>query len=76
MVVGFDCVSAVSIQYTVYKTVSAQYTLKCGVYLHWMNIEITEILSRLVDRDVDLTQYGVIYLLILECRFLHTPFRC
>lgn len=45
-------------------------------YLHWMNIEIIEILSRLVDRDVDLTQYRVIYLLIPECRFLHTPFHC
>lgn len=45
-------------------------------YLYWVNIEITEVLPRLVDKDTDLTQYRVIYLLILECRFLDIPFHC
>lgn len=67
MVVGFDYV---------YKLSMLSIHSNAVFYLHWMNIEISEILSRLVDRDVALTQCGVIYLFILECRFLHTPFHC
>lgn len=39
-------------------------------------VEIIEFLSRLVDKDVHLTHYRLIYLLILEYRFLDIPSHC